>query len=39
MGDTTERLEGVATGTLKLVGTDEEIIYRTFKLLLEDQPY
>lgn len=24
-------------GTLKLVGTDEETIYKTFKLLLEDK--
>lgn len=35
--DTTERPEGVVTGTLKLVGTDEEVIYKTFKLLLEDK--
>jgi UDP-N-acetylglucosamine 2-epimerase (non-hydrolysing) len=37
MRDTTERPEGVEAGTLKLVGTDEETIYRTFKLLLENQ--
>ncbi|WP_346880201.1 non-hydrolyzing UDP-N-acetylglucosamine 2-epimerase [Clostridium sp. UBA3061] len=37
MRDTTERPEGIAAGTLKLVGTDEEIIYNTFKLLLEDK--
>lgn len=37
MRDTTERPEGVDAGTLKLVGTNEEMIYRTFKLLLEDQ--
>jgi UDP-N-acetylglucosamine 2-epimerase (non-hydrolysing) len=37
MRDTTERPEGIAAGTLKLVGTDEEIIYQNFKLLLEDQ--
>ncbi len=37
MRDTTERPEGVDAGTLKLVGTDEEIIYETFKLLLEDE--
>lgn len=37
MRDTTERPEGVAAGTLKLVGTDEENIYRSFKLLLEDK--
>ncbi|MBO5221130.1 MAG: UDP-N-acetylglucosamine 2-epimerase (non-hydrolyzing) [Clostridia bacterium] len=36
MRDTTERPEGVAAGTLKLVGTDEEVIYRNFKALLED---
>ena len=33
--DTTERPEGVAAGTLKLVGTKEEDIYNNFKLLLE----
>ena len=37
MRDTTERPEGVDAGTLKLVGTDEETIYSTFKLLLEDK--
>ena len=37
MRDTTERPEGIAAGTLKLVGTDEEIIYQNFKLLLEDE--
>ena len=37
MRDTTERPEGVAAGTLKLVGTDEETIYRSFKQLLEDK--
>lgn len=36
MRDTTERPEGVESGTLKLVGTDEETIYSTFKLLLEN---
>lgn len=36
MRDTTERPEGVASGTLKLVGTSEEVIYNTFKQLLED---
>lgn len=35
--DTTERPEGIAAGTLKLVGTEEETIYETFKLLLEDE--
>lgn len=37
MRDTTERPEGVAAGTLKLVGTDEEVIYQNFKELLEDK--
>lgn len=37
MRDTTERPEGIAAGTLKLVGTDEEVIYKTFKMLLEDK--
>ncbi len=37
MRDTTERPEGIAAGTLKLVGTDEEMIYKSFKQLLEDQ--
>ena len=37
MRDTTERPEGIAAGTLKLVGTDEEIIYKTFKQPLGDQ--
>ncbi len=37
MRDTTERPEGIAAGTLKLVGTSEEVIYNTFKLLLDDQ--
>ena len=36
MRDTTERPEGVAAGTLRLVGTEEETIYRSFKELLED---
>jgi UDP-N-acetylglucosamine 2-epimerase (non-hydrolysing) len=36
MRDTTERPEGIRAGTLKLVGTDEEVIYSNFKLLLED---
>jgi len=34
--DTTERPEGIEAGTLKLVGTDEEIIYQETKKLLED---
>ncbi len=37
MRDTTERPEGVDAGTLRLVGTDEEVIYRNFKELLEDK--
>lgn len=36
MRDTTERPEGVAAGTLKLVGTGEEAIYREFSRLLDD---
>jgi UDP-N-acetylglucosamine 2-epimerase (non-hydrolysing) len=36
MRDTTERPEGVAAGTLRLVGTDEECIYQNFKELLEN---
>ena len=37
MRDTTERPEGIAAGTLKLVGTSEETIYENFKKLLEDK--
>ena len=37
MRDTTERPEGISAGTLKLVGTDEEVIYQNFKLLLDDK--
>lgn len=36
MRDTTERPEGVAAGTLRLVGTDEDNIYREFSRLLDD---
>ncbi|WP_165056671.1 MULTISPECIES: non-hydrolyzing UDP-N-acetylglucosamine 2-epimerase [unclassified Adlercreutzia] len=36
MRDTAERPEGVAAGTLRLVGTDEEVIYREFSRLLDD---
>lgn len=36
MRDTTERPEGIAAGTLKLVGTDEQTIYENFTLLLND---
>lgn len=37
MRDTTERPEGVEAGTLKLVGTDEDVIYREFSRLLSDE--
>lgn len=37
MRDTTERPEGVAAGTLKLVGTEEEVIYENFKELLNNE--
>lgn len=38
--DTTERPEGIAAGTLKLVGTEEETIYQeTKKLLCDAQAY
>jgi UDP-N-acetylglucosamine 2-epimerase (non-hydrolysing) len=37
MRDTTERPEGVAAGTLELVGTNEETIYQAFKSLLENE--
>lgn len=37
MRDTTERPEGVEAGTLRLVGTDEESIYRAFTELLENK--
>ena len=36
MRDTTERPEGIAAGTLKLVGTNEETIYNEFNRLLTD---
>jgi len=40
MRDTTERPEGVKAGTLRLVGTQEENIYREFsRLLTEQQEY
>lgn len=35
--DTTERPEGIKAGTLKLVGTDTEVIYNSLKLLLQDK--
>lgn len=37
MRDTTERPEGIAAGTLRLVGTDEETIYNEFDRLLTDE--
>ncbi len=37
MRDTTERPEGIAAGTLKLVGTEEEAIYKEFTRLLSDK--
>ncbi len=37
MRDTTERPEGIEAGTLRLVGTDEETIYHSFKQLLEEE--
>ena len=36
MRDTTERPEGVAAGTLRLVGTEEDAIYSEFSRLLDD---
>ncbi len=36
MRDTTERPEGVKAGTLRLVGTEEDAIYREFSHLLDD---
>ncbi len=38
--DTTERPEGIEAGTLKLVGTNEELIYNeTKKLLIDEKEY
>ena len=37
MRDTTERPEGIAAGTLRLVGTHEDVIYSAFRELLEDK--
>ena len=38
--NTTERPEGIAAGTLKLVGTDSEVIYReTLRLLTDAEEY
>ena len=37
MRDTTERPEGIKAGTLKLVGTDEDVIFENFTRLLDDK--
>ncbi len=37
MRDTTERPEGIDAGTLKLVGTSEDVIYEEFTKLLDDK--
>ena len=37
MRNTTERPEGIEAGTLKLVGTSEDNIYKEFKNLLDDE--
>lgn len=37
MRDTTERPEGIEAGTLKLVGTQEQMIYESFTELLDDK--
>lgn len=37
MRDTTERPEGIAAGTLKLVGTSEDTIYKEFTRLLDNK--
>ena len=37
MRDTTERPEGIKAGTLRLVGTQEETIYKEFTNLLTDE--
>lgn len=38
--DTTERSEAVASGTVKLVGTDEDKVYNTaYKLLTDEEAY
>lgn len=37
MRDTTERPEGIAAGTLKLVGTNDEVIYNYFTELLDNK--
>ncbi|MDT2671917.1 non-hydrolyzing UDP-N-acetylglucosamine 2-epimerase [Enterococcus dongliensis] len=35
--DTTERPEGIEAGTLKLVGTDEEVVFKETSLLLDNE--
>ena len=35
--DTTERPEAVAAGTVKLIGTDKDVVYNEAKLLLTDE--
>lgn len=37
MRDTTERPEGIKAGTLKLVGTDEDVIFENFTQLLDNK--
>jgi UDP-N-acetylglucosamine 2-epimerase (non-hydrolysing) len=37
MRDTTERPEGVRTGSLRLVGTKEEDIFNTFREIAENE--
>lgn len=37
MRDTTERPEGIAAGTLRLVGTDEELIYQSLRTLIVNE--
>ena len=37
MRDTTERPEGIEAGTLRLVGTDEKVIYTEFTKLLDNK--
>lgn len=39
MRDTTERPEGVEAGTLRLVGTDEEVIYQEINRLFDEHEY
>lgn len=39
MRDTTERPEGVEAGTLRLVGTDEEVIYQEINRLFDQEEY